>query len=400
MIEVDFDGVQEPRLKRLDGGWTASSLLRPLLRTHIASSGTTLPPLIWVLGAIAVVACADHRIVTVSLIYLYILPISVGAIFLRKELSYSLIAACILLHYFDSPRRIPWSVRIFHDLSALVCFSFVVYVIQKYAEEREALAKAIRQQRDDLVREVALAEQVQQLFLPTKKPAIGGIEIVGMMRPAGGLSGDYYDYIPINDQRIQIVIADVSGKGIPAALLMSATAAAVQLEAGQDRSMQDIVRRLNGQIQAVSDSSRYVTLILAEIDVKEQKLHFINCGHNPALVLRNKTGSLSQINANCPPIGLFLFQDENWQLDSVELESGDVLVFYTDGVTEVEDASGEQFGMERLSAVVRRGALLTPEQLMRDIFESSASFSGESGFRDDVTIVVAKCNFDAPQTTL
>ena len=76
MIEVDFDGVQEPRLKGLDGRWTASSLLRPLLRTDIASSGTTLPPLIWVLGAIAVVAYADHRIVTVSLIYLYILPLS------------------------------------------------------------------------------------------------------------------------------------------------------------------------------------------------------------------------------------------------------------------------------------------------------------------------------------
>jgi sigma-B regulation protein RsbU (phosphoserine phosphatase) len=178
---------------------------------------------------------------------------------------------------------------------------------------------------------------------------------------------------------------------------MSATAAAVQLEAGEDRNMQDIVRRLNGKIQAVSDGERYVTLILAEIDVKEKKLHFINCGHNPALVLRNKTGSLSQINSNCPPIGLF--KREIWQLDSLELESGDVLVFYTDGVTETEDTSGEEFGMERLSAVVRRGARLTPEQLMRDIFESSAGFSGENGFRDDVTILVAKCNFEDPHMT-
>jgi sigma-B regulation protein RsbU (phosphoserine phosphatase) len=115
--------------------------------------------------------------------------------------------------------------------------------------------------------------------------------------------------------------------------------------------------------------------ILAEIDVKERRLHVINCGWNPAFVLLRKTGSLSRINSNYPPIGLF--EDESWQLDSVELESGDVLVFYTDGAMEAEDASREQFGMERLSAVVRRGALLTAEQLMRDIFDSSAGFSGE-----------------------
>jgi serine phosphatase RsbU (regulator of sigma subunit) len=367
--------------------------LKSLLRTDIASSGSTRLPLILVLGAIAVVAYADHLVVSISLIYLYILPLSVGAMFLRKELSYSLIAACILLHYFDSPRRIPLGIRIFHDLSALVCFTFVLYVIQKYMAQREALAKAISEQRDELVRDLNLAAQVQRLFLPTAKPAIGGMEIVGMMRPARGLSGDYYDYIPISDQKIQIVIADVSGKGIPAALLMSATAAAVQLEAGREQSMQEIVRRLNGGIHTVSDEGvRYVTLILAQIDVKERRLHFINCGHNPALLLRCRTGGLSLLHSSGPPIGLF--EGESYQLDSVELESGDLLVFYTDGVTEAEDASGEEFGMERLSDVVRRGSLCTAEQLMRDIFESSAGFSGENGFHDDVTILVARCNFD------
>ena len=286
-MEVDLDGAQELVPRGLDGRQGAPSPLKALLRTDTASSGTTSLPLILVLGAIAVVAYADHRVVSISLIYLYILPLSVGAMFLRKELSYSLIAACILVHYFDSPRRVPLGVRIFHDLSALVCFTFVLYVIQKYMAQRETLAEAIRTQRDELVGDVNLAAQVQRLFLPTAKPAIGGMEIVGMMRPARGVSGDYYDYIPISDQKIQMVIADVAGKGIPAALLMSATAAAVQLEAGRDRSMQEIVRRLNGAIRAVSDeASRYVTLILAELDVKEKRLHFINCGHNPALVLR------------------------------------------------------------------------------------------------------------------
>ena len=221
--KVNLVGVQELIPEGL-GGRRSPSPLTSLLRTDIALSGAISLPLILVLGAIAVVAYADHRVVSISLIYLYIFPLSVGAMFLRKELSYSLIAACILLHYFASPRRIPWSVRIFHDLSALVCFSFVVYVIQKHVAQRESLVKAIRKQRDDLVRDVRLAEQVQRLFLPTAQPFFGGIEIAGMMQPARGLSGEYYEYIPINDQKIQIVIADVAGKGIPAALMMSATA--------------------------------------------------------------------------------------------------------------------------------------------------------------------------------
>jgi len=392
-MEVDLDGAQELLAHGSENSRVAAFPLKWLLRTDIAATGNASLPLMLVLGAIGVVAYADHRIMSVSLIYLYILPLSVGVMFLRKEISFSLIGACILLHYFDSPRRIPLGVRLFHDISALLCFSFVLYVIQKYIGQREAFAKTIRKQRDDLVRDVKLAAQVQRLFLPTAKPAIGGMEIVGMMRPARGLSGDYYDYIPIDNHRIQMVIADVAGKGIPAALLMSAVAASVQLEAGRDRSMREIVERLNDGIHAMSDEGvRYVTMILAEVDVKEKKLCFINCGHNPALHCRSRTGSLSLLHASCTPLGLF--EAPACQLDSVELESGDLVVFYTDGVTEAEDNSGEEFGIERLSAVVRGGSLGTAEQLVRDIFEASARFSAGNGFYDDVTILVAKCNFD------
>jgi sigma-B regulation protein RsbU (phosphoserine phosphatase) len=105
--------------------------------------------------------------------------------------------------------------RLFHDLSALLCFAFVVYVIQRYIEQREALAKTVQRQRDDLLQDVKLAAQVQRLFLPVGKPAIDGLEIAGMMRPARGVSGDYYGYIPIDAHTIQLVIADVAGKGVP-----------------------------------------------------------------------------------------------------------------------------------------------------------------------------------------
>ena len=364
-----------------------------LLRRDVASGGPVWLPLVLVLGAIAAVAYADHRVVSISLIYLYIFPLSVGAIFLRKEVSYGLIAACILIHYFDSPRQVSWGLRIFHNLSALLCFAFVVYIIQRYVAQREILASTIQKQRDDLVKDIKLAEQLQQLFLPIAKPAIAGLEIAGMMRPARGVSGDYYDYIPIDSHRIQVVIADVSGKGVPAALLMSATAAAIQLEASRDRNMLEIVGRLNKGIYSVSDAARYVTLLLAEIDAREQKIRFINCGHNPALLFRRKTGTITHLNSTCPPIGMF--KTESFELDSAELHDGDFLVFYTDGVTEAEDAAGEEFGMERLSTVVRNGSSRTAEQLLAHIFSSAERFAGKNGFNDDVTILVAKCNFNS-----
>jgi phosphoserine phosphatase RsbU/P len=371
-------------------------LLLSLLRKDVASNGPAWLPLVLVLGAIGAVAYADHRVVSISLIYLYILPVGVGAIFLRKEVSYSLIVICILLHDSYSRRPIHPALRIFDNLSAVLCFAFVVYFIQRYIEQREALAKTVQQQRDDLFRDVELAAQVQRLFLPVGKPAIAGLEIAGRMQPARGVSGDYYDYIPIDAHTIQIVIADVAGKGVPAALLMSATAAAMQLEANHDRNMLEIVGRLNTGIHSVSDGERYVTLLLAEIDTHKRTLRYVNCGHNPALLFRAQTGKLTRMNSSCPPIGISA--EEICELASADLITGDVLVFYTDGVTEAQNQLAEEFGTERLSAVIRRGSSLTAEGLMTDIFSSAANFCGEAGFNDDVTILVVKCNFDGPST--
>jgi len=367
-----------------------------LLRKDVASNGPAWLPLVLVLGATGAVAYADHLVVSISLVYLYILPVGVGAIFLRRGISYSLIAVCILFHDYYSPRHINPGLRIFHNLSAMLCFAFVVYFIQRYIAQREALAKTVQQQRDDLLQDVELAAQVQRLFLPVGKPAIAGLEIAGRMQPARGVSGDYYDYIPINAHTIQMVIADVAGKGVPAALLMSATAAAMQLEANHDRNMLEIVGRLNTGIHSVSDGERYVTLLLAEIDTHKRTLRYVNCGHNPALLFRAQTGTLTRMNSSCPPIGIS--PEEICELASADLIAGDVLVFYTDGVTEAENPLGEEFGTERLSAVVRRGSSLSAEELVIDIFSSAADFCSEVGFNDDVTILVVKCNFDGSST--
>jgi serine phosphatase RsbU (regulator of sigma subunit) len=362
----------------------------PLLRQDFALAKAWFP-LAVVLAAIATVAYADHRVVVPSLIYLYILPVTISAILLRKEVSYGLIVVCIALHYFDSPREIPLGLRIFHDLSALVCFSFVVHVIQRYVRQQESLLKTVEQQRDDLLKDVQLAAEVQRLFLPSSKLTIAGLELAGMMHPARGVGGDYFDYFPLDAHTTQIVIADVAGKGVPAALLMSATAATMRLEANHERNMLRQVERLNTGIHSVSDSDRFVTLLLAEIDAQKRTLRYVNCGHNPALLFRASTGTVMRLNSSCPPIGLA--PEEICELASENLMAGDLLVFYTDGVTEAENRFGEEFGLARLSEVVKRSSSLSAEELMTDIYNSAADFCGDA-FNDDVTILVVKCDFD------
>jgi sigma-B regulation protein RsbU (phosphoserine phosphatase) len=312
--------------------------------------------------------------------------------FLRRRISYGLIAVCVFLHDLFGPPYPSQGARITHNFTALVAFAFVVYVIQRYVKQREQLDKAVRQQRDQLVQEVELAARVQRMFLPISRPSIVGLEIAGMMQPVRGVGGDYYDYIPINEHTIQVVIADVAGKGVPAALLMAATAAAVQLEVSEKRGLLDVVNRLNNGIHSVSDGNRYVTLVLANIDALSRSFRYVNCGHNPALLFQAKTRDVIPMNSSCFPVGMF--DSEACEVNRADLAAGDILVLYTDGITEAENSQGEEFGMERLSAVIRRDSSLSAEEIMSNIFQSAEEFCQGVGFEDDATALVVKCGFD------
>jgi phosphoserine phosphatase RsbU/P len=170
----------------------------------------------------------------------------------------------------------------------------------------------------------------------------------------------------------------------------------MRLEANRYRNMLELVGRLNKEISSVSDGERYVTLLVAEIDARKRRVRYVNCGHNPALLFRAKTGTVICMDSSCLPVGMF--SEKPCELASEDLTDGDVMVFYTDGVTEAENKLGEEFGMERLSAAVRRGASMSAEGLMNEIFGTAADFCSEVGFQDDVTILVIKCDFDGPST--
>lgn len=373
-------------------GTLTSLSSRSLLRREVAVAGTQWLPIVLVFGSIGAVAYADSIVTGVSLGYLYIFPLGISAMFLRSQISYGLIAVCVFLHDLFGPPYSSQGARITHNLTALIAFAFVVYVIRRYVKQREQLEKAVREQRDQLLQEVELAAGVQRMFLPISRPSIPGLEIAGMMQPVRGVGGDYYDYIPVNEHTIQVVIADVAGKGVPAALLMSATAAAVQLEASEKRDMLEVVNRLNNGIHSVSDGSRYVTLVLADIDALSRSFRYVNCGHNPALLFQAKTGDVIPMNSSCFPVGMF--DSEACEVNRADLAAGDILVLYTDGITEAENSQGEEFGMERLSAVIRRDSSMSAEELMNRIFQSAEAFCQGVGFNDDATALVVKCSFD------
>jgi serine phosphatase RsbU (regulator of sigma subunit) len=365
---------------------------RSLLRGEVAADGPQWLPAVLVFGSIAAVAYADFIVTSISLGYLYILPLGISAMFLRSQISYGLIAVCVFLHDLFGPPYPSPEARITHNLTALAGFTFVVYVIQSYVKQREFLDKAVRKQRDQLLQDVELAAQVQRMFLPFRRPSIAGLEIAGTMRPVRGVGGDYYDYIPIDEHTVEIVIADVAGKGVPAALLMSATAAAVQLEAREKRDMLEVVNRLNSAIHSVSDGDRYVTLLLADIDALSRSLRYVNCGHNPALLFHARTGDIVRMNSSCFPVGMF--DSVTCEINRADLAAGDILVLYTDGITEAENLQREEFGMERLSAVIRRDSSLSAEELMDNIFRSAEDFCQGVGFNDDATVLIVKCGLD------
>ena len=366
---------------------------RSLLRRDVAAGGPQWLPAILIFGSIAAVAYADFVVSSVSLGYLYILPLGISAMFLRTRIGYALVAVCVFLHDLFGPPYPSLQARITHNLTAAIGFTFVVYVIQRYVRQREQLDRTVRQQRDQLLQDLELAAQVQRMFLPNHPPSMPGLEIAGMMKPARGVSGDYYDYRAIDEHTIQVVIADVSGKGVPAALLMSATAAALRLEAGEKRDMLEAVNRLNRGIHSLSDSNRYVTMLLADIDARSHSLRYVNCGHNPALLFQAKTHDVVPMNSSCFPIGMF--DSEACAINSANLSAGDILVLYTDGVTEAENSRGEEFGMERLSALIRGGHTLSADGLMNHILESVTDFSRDVGLKDDATILVVNFTFDS-----
>jgi serine phosphatase RsbU (regulator of sigma subunit) len=338
--------------------------------------------------AIACVAYADYLAKGFSLSYLYILPLVVAAILLPRRISFTLTLICVFLHDLLRPAYTSIHVRIADNLIALIGFGFAVAVTHNFTAQRNRLSELTRRQRDNLLKDVELAADVQRLFLPVNEPAIPGFEIAGMMHPARGVGGDYYDYIPLSNSNLGLIIADVAGKGVAAALLMAATAAAVRVEANEPRRMSETIGRLNRELHGLSGGSRFVTMFLGELDTESRLLGYANCGHNPALLFRAADAEARWLFANCMPVGLFPLL--NCEPEQIALEAGDVLVCYTDGLTEAENQAGEEFGRSKIFDIVRANRNARAQEIVDLLYQAVINFSGRDTFDDDLTIMVVK----------
>lgn len=340
-----------------------------------------------VLAGIAAVAYADKLVMTISLGYLYVLPLSLAALVLPLPTSLTLVAICVVLHDWLGPFVHSGWQMLYRNLLTLFGFTTVVLFVHGLAEQRRRLSRQVRAQRDELAAELRRAADVQQRLLPREAPVIPGIEFAGMMSPAKQLGGDYYDYIQLPEGNVGLVIADVSGKGTEAALFMPSIEVALRMDASAPRQTNEILTTLNKVLYELANQTRYVTIFYAKLDPGSGTLQYTNAGHPPPLILRASTDPMWLAEGG-PIVGML--PDAAFEMNSVRLEPGDVVVLYTDGVVEAQNPSGEFYSAERLESVVRANHEMPAHELVSSIHRSVVSFASNGELQDDLTLMVVK----------
>ena len=246
-------------------------------------------------------------------------------------------------------------------------------------------------ERERMNREMELVRQVQEILLPRVAPDLPGVECSGFCRPAFAVGGDYYDFLPLSDGRIAFAIGDISGKGLAAALLMASLQAflrAATFDPPDDLPL--LMRRLNKLLLGVTGADRYATLFYAQYDPATQRLNWVNAGHNPPLLFHGS--EFRSLDEGGPVVGLL--SDPEYQEGSTQLAHDDLLVAYTDGVTEAVNLKEEEWGECRLRAAVaqHRGENISvPAQLLLErILEFADAHSANAPQRDDMTLIALR----------
>src|SRR5258708_3112815 len=244
-----------------------------------------------------------------------------------------------------------------------------------------------RLQQERLERELQLASEIQQRLQPTAPPQVDGYELQGISFPCYEIGGDYYDFIKRPDGRMVIALGDVSGKGTAAALLMSSLHAAIHAQTGSHDSLVGTISAVNRYLADNIPSNRFVTLFCAELDPVSGSLSFLNAGHNPPLIV-HASGTVEQLAAGGLPLGIKA--DAEYREGRTQLQPGDVLVIYSDGVTEASSPSGEEFGPTRLYEVVQRNVDASAAGIRDRIESALTKFAQGTRAADDITLSIVK----------
>jgi serine phosphatase RsbU (regulator of sigma subunit) len=253
--------------------------------------------------------------------------------------------------------------------------------------QRRAAAERLEAERR-AAHELEIATQVQARLFPQRLPPLRALEYAGACVQTRHVGGDYYDFLELGKERMALVIGDIAGKGMPAALLMANLQAnlrslcAIALE-----QPEQLLQSVNRLFRENTADNAFATLFYSEFDDRTRRLRYANCGHLPALLL-HAAGGVERLETTAPALGIFA----DWACPTAErqLVPGDLLAIYTDGITEAFDPCGEEFGEERLIETLHRSRDLSPKDLIAAIFDAVHRFSPHEQ-RDDVTLIVARC---------
>jgi len=274
------------------------------------------------------------------------------------------------------------------DLQVLTTVARQTGLALEVSELAHSLA-AEAAQRERVNREIEIAREVQERLFPQQMPELAGGSVAGACRPAQGVGGDYYDVIQLEDGRIGLAVGDVSGKGISAALLMASLRASLRgVTLDNPRDFAKLMHKVNKLVYEASASNRYATFFFAAFDPETRKLDCVNAGHNPPVLLRN--GRVIRLEADGPVVGLLPFAPYTEQ--SLTLQPGDLLVLYTDGISEAMTHQDEEWGEERMIEAALKMRDQPADAVLRSVFAAADAFTAGAPQHDDMTLLILKLN--------
>ncbi|CAN5190098.1 hypothetical protein BH20VER2_BH20VER2_02940 [soil metagenome] len=261
--------------------------------------------------------------------------------------------------------------------------AFALYNAVVYSEANE---------KKRLDHDLQIAREIQRILLPSESPEIAGFEISGINIPASQVSGDYFDYIKIDEERLGVAIADVSGKGVPASLIMAICRSVLRSQAPENSSPAEVLKKVNRQLYPDIKEDMFISMAYLVLDHIRATVTLARAGHDAPLLYRAATGELTPVK----PPGLVLGIDSGSVFDritgdfDVPLERDDCLILYTDGVTEALDGNGDEFGPERMMQSVRATAEFGPAAVIQRLIDDLRSFVGATPQNDDITLIVIR----------
>ncbi|MDH4272048.1 MAG: serine/threonine-protein phosphatase, partial [Candidatus Aminicenantes bacterium] len=252
-------------------------------------------------------------------------------------------------------------------------------------ENSLAVEKAIEIEK--FQKELALAAQIQKDFLPKKNPVCDRLDIAWMFIPCNQVGGDYYDFISIDPCRLALIVADVSGKGISAALLMASLRAALIAEVGPQFRLENVAAKLNDFVYSSSAPNRFISCFVCDLDMTTGRLRYVNAGHNPPIIL-SKDGKVRRLD----PTGfcLGMFPSVSYDVAEVTVDKGETVVLYTDGITDARNSANKDFGEDTLISLLKKSAKKPAAEIVSKVNTELGSFSSNVDAFDDMTLIVLK----------